>query len=219
MKDRIPLALAQVYGNLAREDIAPYCERVEVAGSIRRGKPDVGDVELVVIPKPGPEPAPAPADLFGNPVGKVDEPPDQLHAYLTEQVAAGTGAGPVTKWALRMQKREDGQERPAGFGPMNKLLLFQGFPCDIFVTEARQWGLTMMIRTGSAEWNILTARHLTRLGLHMATHNGIVSQHGELLDVPDEATMFRLLRIDPVDPAKRDGPAALRLMRAAGAPR
>ncbi len=33
------------------ERIAPACERVEVAGSIRRGKPQVGDIELVVIPR------------------------------------------------------------------------------------------------------------------------------------------------------------------------
>lgn len=31
--------------------LEPVCERVEVAGSIRRKKPDIGDVEIVCIPK------------------------------------------------------------------------------------------------------------------------------------------------------------------------
>ena len=30
--------------------LAPYCERIEVAGSIRRGKPDVHDIDIVAIP-------------------------------------------------------------------------------------------------------------------------------------------------------------------------
>ncbi len=31
--------------------LAPYCERIEIAGSIRRKKPEVKDIELVAIPK------------------------------------------------------------------------------------------------------------------------------------------------------------------------
>ena len=33
------------------EKLEPYCERVEVAGSIRRRKPDPRDVDIVLIPK------------------------------------------------------------------------------------------------------------------------------------------------------------------------
>ena len=32
--------------------INPYCERAEIAGSVRRHKVDCGDVEIVAIPKP-----------------------------------------------------------------------------------------------------------------------------------------------------------------------
>jgi DNA polymerase/3'-5' exonuclease PolX len=32
--------------------LAPHCERIEIAGSIRRRKPDVKDIEIVAIPKP-----------------------------------------------------------------------------------------------------------------------------------------------------------------------
>ena len=34
------------------EQIRPHCERVEVAGSIRRKKSEVRDIDLVLIPKP-----------------------------------------------------------------------------------------------------------------------------------------------------------------------
>lgn len=33
-------------------ELRPFCERIEIAGSIRRGKPEVKDIEIVAIPKP-----------------------------------------------------------------------------------------------------------------------------------------------------------------------
>jgi len=35
-----------------KETLSPYCERIEIAGSIRRRKSDVKDIEIVAIPKP-----------------------------------------------------------------------------------------------------------------------------------------------------------------------
>jgi len=43
-------------------ELSPGCERIAVAGSVRRGKPDVHDLELVCVPK-----IVTVADLFGNP--------------------------------------------------------------------------------------------------------------------------------------------------------
>jgi len=35
-----------------KEMLTPYCERIEIAGSIRRGKPIVHDIDIVLIEKP-----------------------------------------------------------------------------------------------------------------------------------------------------------------------
>lgn len=35
-----------------KAELAPHCERIEIAGSIRRNKPEVKDIEIVAIPKP-----------------------------------------------------------------------------------------------------------------------------------------------------------------------
>lgn len=35
-----------------KAQLAPHCNRIEIAGSIRRRKADVGDIEIVAIPKP-----------------------------------------------------------------------------------------------------------------------------------------------------------------------
>ena len=34
-----------------KSELAPFCDRIEIAGSIRRRKPEVGDIEIVAIPK------------------------------------------------------------------------------------------------------------------------------------------------------------------------
>jgi DNA polymerase/3'-5' exonuclease PolX len=46
---KIELSEAQVLANVVREYITPAMVRVEIAGSIRREKPVVGDIELVAI--------------------------------------------------------------------------------------------------------------------------------------------------------------------------
>ena len=46
---KIELSEAQVIANKVREYITPAMARVEIAGSIRREKPVVGDIELVAI--------------------------------------------------------------------------------------------------------------------------------------------------------------------------
>lgn len=48
---RLPLNQAQPLAEKIADDLRPVCERVEIAGSVRRQRADVGDLELVAIPK------------------------------------------------------------------------------------------------------------------------------------------------------------------------
>ena len=52
-KSRHPLDLAEVTAAVLVKLLAPACERIEVAGSVRRGRLDVGDIELLAVPSPG----------------------------------------------------------------------------------------------------------------------------------------------------------------------
>ena len=49
-KTRVPLARAQVVAAEVVALLAPACERIEIAGSVRREKTDVGDIEIVCTP-------------------------------------------------------------------------------------------------------------------------------------------------------------------------
>lgn len=63
MKAKLPLKEAKHLARRLVSDLWQYCDRIEVAGSIRRGKPEIGDIEIVAIPKY------AETDLFGGLTG------------------------------------------------------------------------------------------------------------------------------------------------------
>lgn len=83
---KLPLSImAAVAGNIV-ERLAPFCERIEVAGSIRRCRPTVGDVEIVALPK-------RPLNLLGEAVTGV---PSYLDTFLDGRVTF-TKNGPLYK--------------------------------------------------------------------------------------------------------------------------
>lgn len=51
---RFDLATAEAIARDVVALLAPYCERIEIAGSIRRRRPVVGDIEVVAIPRSEP---------------------------------------------------------------------------------------------------------------------------------------------------------------------
>jgi DNA polymerase/3'-5' exonuclease PolX len=47
----IGLKFAREIADKAVEQLRPYCERIQVAGSVRRCRPEINDIEIVLIPK------------------------------------------------------------------------------------------------------------------------------------------------------------------------
>ncbi|NMC30728.1 MAG: hypothetical protein GYA45_11730 [Pelolinea sp.] len=58
--NRISLASGKRLAEMVVNHLKPDCERIEIAGSIRRRAETVGDIEIVLIPRK------VPIDLFGN---------------------------------------------------------------------------------------------------------------------------------------------------------
>ncbi|HWA07942.1 MAG TPA: hypothetical protein VG838_00595 [Opitutaceae bacterium] len=50
---RIKLAAAQKIAERIRDELAGYCDRIDIAGSVRRQRPECGDIDLVLLPKEG----------------------------------------------------------------------------------------------------------------------------------------------------------------------
>ena len=49
---RVPLAEARAIADDAVAQLRPHCSRIEIAGPLKRGRPTIGDVEIVCLPKP-----------------------------------------------------------------------------------------------------------------------------------------------------------------------
>ncbi len=126
--DKIGLPTMQKLAVVLTGMLEPFCDRVEVAGSVRRMVPFVSDLELLVIPRIA-----YGHDLFGEISNEVS----QLDILVTDWIATG-----------RVEVR-------VGNGPMNKMLTFhsdegRALPIDIFVSTFDNWGMSMVVRTGPA---------------------------------------------------------------------
>jgi DNA polymerase/3'-5' exonuclease PolX len=73
------------------DKIEPFCDRIEVAGSVRRRKPDVGDIEIVCIPRQ------LPGGLFGD---EWTRHPDFIDAVNAWPAVKGLATGKYTQRTL-----------------------------------------------------------------------------------------------------------------------
>lgn len=112
-----------------------YAERWELAGSLRRNRELVGDVEHVVIPRMGEVTKPGTNTLFNLP-----ERGNVLWARLDELVAERE----IGRWY---------NGRSETWGERYRRVGFRGFCHEFFTADADNWGSVMLIRTGPAEFS------------------------------------------------------------------
>ena len=185
MTARHALAAARSVAGELVQLLDPYCERLKVAGSVRRGRSTVHDVELLAIPKVARR-----LDLFGD----VAEELSELDVYLDSLIDCGS----------LLHKRPNRLGRYT-YGPLNKLLVHvpTGIPVDIFSTTAENWGMALLVRTGPAQFNIRVMSRFRELGLRGHAYGGVTDRTGHELACPDEATVFELLGWAFVESADR----------------
>ncbi len=124
---KFPLEAARAKALEIAKALEAHCEQIEIAGSIRRGKPWVKDVDLVAIPKMKSKGA-----LFGSTdeIAKTD-----FYAAVRELAA------PVDAAGERLIRTE-------------AYVAEKVIHVDIYLATAETWATLLLIRTGSAEHNI-----------------------------------------------------------------
>ena len=189
MSDKVKwpaLDAMKVAEELIRE-LAPHCERVCFAGSLRRKKPEVSDVEIVYIPRE--EMRGNPNDLFFTPA------PTNVTDLVIERLE--------TNHVLSRRKNVNGSEM---FGEKNKLMVHvaSGIPVDLFSTTVENWFVTLVVRTGSKETNLrLTNGAIARGGSLNAYGCGVRWNNGHVAIATSEKAVFDLCGVPFMPPEDR----------------
>ncbi len=217
-KRAIPLALARKAAQKLLAQLEPHCERIEIAGSIRREKEEIGDIELVAIPKMGErmanvQPPAQQLNLFGGAPaagGTLTEKYSRLDEELTRLVEAGMllrtpprGVQARTAWGPRQKKLWMGLNEKLGF-----------IQVDLFIATVSNWGAIFTIRTGSSDFsNALVAYIKNRTPYRQGGGSLTYSPTGEVVSTPTERSYFEHIGVPWVKPHLRDARAAQHLLR------
>lgn len=210
MKGKIPLAEAQRIAWDWVRVLAPDCERIEVAGSIRRKCETVGDVEIAAILTPGkPEQVALLPGLAGTEKQKLPPLFERIHDL--ENFRNGTSPILVTKGTPGLL---NGQARYLQiYDRTEKIYL------DLFLATKETWGVIFTIRTGSAEFSHGLMLHANRIGL--TSYQGRLVPAAEVIrgkngkpkamglavpfETPEERDVFEALKIQWIEPEERHG--------------
>ena len=155
--------------------LEPVCQRVIIAGSIRRQKPEVGDIELLCIPK------------FIDGV-------DQLDREIGDLVIQG-------RLGFRLNKRGS---RAYGPKNKLMLHIPSGIGVDIFSTDLGCWAVSLVVRTGGAETNKRIAMAAIRKGWHFRAYGqGFTTPDGEMV-CRSERNVFEFVDMPYLEPWERE---------------
>lgn len=163
-------------------DIKDTCEQIEIVGSLRRYKPVVKDIDIIVIPKFIQEDD---ETLFGEPV-QTNLLDRRLSQYCFKGTLSIESNGPKIKRFIKSVDEED-------------------VPIDIYIASKETWWTLMLIRTGSKNHNILLAKRA--LDIHMqlkADGTGLLSPGGSVIPIESEEHIFRLLNLPYSIPEDRE---------------
>lgn len=171
-----------------RDTLAPGCEHIEVAGSIRRGKAAPKDIELVVVPLLR---AISVFNIFGEAIG--DRVENRLDTELDALYLGGA-------WTLDPDLPRN--------GPRYKRLrhVESGVCCDLFITTAVSWGVIFTIRTGPGDFSKALVTRALRRGMKVDEGRlWKVHRDGtrDAIPTPDEAAFFAALGLPYLEPEER----------------
>jgi DNA polymerase/3'-5' exonuclease PolX len=201
------------------ELMRPYCTRIEIAGSLRRGNPVVKDVEIVAIPVwEELKPLLAQSSFFG-----MDEVVEQagrvnlLHRWAERETNQGGRLHGQINWIKAGQNPEPLNRAPfpeklywrAIIPAGTSLNTFHDVKLDLFLAGEDNWGSIFVYRTGSRDFNIAWLRWM-KAHTSLRADEGYLWLDEERIITPTEESVFQLLGLEYVEPRERVGAEALK---------
>lgn len=186
----VDLATAAAAAGELRDLLAPGCERIAVAGSIRRQKPVVHDIELVAIAKIETVDA---GQLWGATID-VDR--------LEERVSELIGSGHLVARDVTLHRADGSLEVSHRMGSSFKALVYRGLPVDLFIVRPpAEWGVIFALRTGPGDWNTRLVTEAHRFMRRV--EGGRVYAGGQVVPCPEEEDFFAAIGQEWIDPPAR----------------
>ena len=174
------LQKAQVLAEKVRVALEPLCEQVVIAGSIRRQKAAVNDIDVVAMPR---------CAVQAGPLGGT--------VRLNESAV----------WMLPFPKALKKAGLKIGVsGPELVRCSFvdNGFQVDVYRARPETWGVILLVRTGSKAHNVKLCTLARSKGLMLSAANGIVGRLGQVIASRTEEEIFAALGLAFVEPKDRE---------------
>lgn len=187
------VAQAQHYADSIIQWLGDKCHRVEIAGSIRRGRPICNDIDLVCIPKVDEE-----HDMLGAAVSRNNH----LFNFMKGYAAQG-------KATIRSGGEREGKQMVV---ELKKCQL------DLWFADEKTFATRLLCRTGSMEHNIWLADRAKRQGKKWNPYEGIlyggkwrsalgadeIYEGGQMIQFASEADLYASLDLPYIEPKDRE---------------
>jgi DNA polymerase (family 10) len=170
---RLPWAKAAKLAEKVCEELAPACLHIAIGGSIRRGTPDVGDLDIIALPVPGME-----KDLARLFRGCASMGGLLLDGGISKRCLLRKSEFPCDLWIARHATPD----------------LIAPIPCN--------WGAMLLTYTGSAEHNIRIVQRARELGKTFRPGWGVIEESGRIHGTTEEE-IFEALEWPFIEPNKR----------------
>lgn len=153
-EDRMPLGEAIELAGFISNEMGQFCDKFRVAGSVRRRRQTIGDIELVIIPKLLDAPTIGQASL-------INELPD-VHVQLPKKNLTFLALDELTQIYQGRQFRYklNDQGNPAKNGEKYKQFEIRRegmeerwVTVDIFFATPENFGLIFLLRTGPSDFS------------------------------------------------------------------
>lgn len=185
MKIKYPRAQVLAVAEIIVELLRPVTNRIEICGSLRRGKPDVSDAEILFIPK---------IDMIAD--GLFEQQPfdrtaDKIESLLRIGVI---GKRPNIKGHFT-------------WGKLNKLAIdvSTGIAIDLFCEpEPLDWWRSLVIRTGSGDFNVRLMATAAKNGIGAHAYGMGLERGGTRVPCNSEEEFLKLCGVKWLLPYQRN---------------
>lgn len=166
---------ARKLANQIRRSLLEWCERIEIAGSIRRGQAEVGDIDFVIL---------------------ADESNSRSRAAILKRIKQSceivTGGSECALNTIAMFR--DVQLDFFFATPTRK---------ELFDVVPTNFGSLLLCRTGSKQHNIQLAARAIEMGLHWNPYRGVFSGD-KLIASETEEAIYHALNLEWLPPTRRE---------------